>query len=125
MNSLNPRSRPPAVSPAGPAEPRRSATRVAVLSDVPANVSALRAVPDEVAQAGADLVVFTGDLTWGPDPVQTLAIVRGLGDRALFVRGNADRAVLELASDGVPGEPDTPVDRAAWGAMAAVPPSSK
>jgi predicted phosphodiesterase len=71
--------------------------RVAVLSDVHANVPALEAVLVEVAGSGADLVVFNGDLTWGPEPDRTVEIVTALGERALFVRGNAERAVVELS----------------------------
>ena len=71
--------------------------RVAVLSDVHGNAPALEAVLAEVEQAEADLIVFGGDLTWGPLPEETFELVRGLGAR--FVRGNADRAVLENVSE--------------------------
>jgi predicted phosphodiesterase len=70
------------------------ANRVAVLSDVHGNAVALEAVLAEVAAEGVDLVVFGGDLTWGPLPRETLALVRPL-PRALYVRGNAERALLE------------------------------
>jgi putative phosphoesterase len=71
--------------------------RVAVLSDVHGNAPALAAVLDDVELAEADLIVFGGDLTWGPLPEETFELVRGLGAR--FVRGNADRAVLENVSE--------------------------
>jgi putative phosphoesterase len=71
--------------------------RVAVLSDVHGNAPALAAVLAEVERAEADLIVFGGDLTWGPLPKETFELVRGLGAR--FVRGNADRAVLENVSE--------------------------
>jgi predicted phosphodiesterase len=71
--------------------------RVAVLSDVHGNAPALAAVLAEVERAEADLIVFGGDLTWGPLPDETFELVRGLGAR--FVRGNADRAVLENVSE--------------------------
>jgi predicted phosphodiesterase len=70
---------------------------VAVLSDVHANIPALTAVLAEVEALDPDLVVFCGDLTWGPEPSLTVELVSALGDRCLFVRGNADRAVVELA----------------------------
>jgi predicted phosphodiesterase len=70
--------------------------RVAVLSDVHANVPALEAVLAEVAGCGVDLVVFCGDLTWGPEPDRTVEIVTGLGERARFVRGNGERMVVDL-----------------------------
>src|SRR5215207_6358395 len=70
--------------------------RVAVLSDVHGNVEALRAVLADVRAAGVDRVVVCGDLTWGPEPAAVARMVRDLPG-AVFVRGNADRAVLELA----------------------------
>jgi len=47
--------------------------RVAVLADVHGNAPALEAVLADVEAAAPDLVVFGGDLTWGPLPAQTLA----------------------------------------------------
>ena len=70
--------------------------RVAALSDVHGNAPALEAVLAEVEEAQPDLVVFCGDLTWGPLPIETLRLVDALGDRARFVRGNGDRAVGEI-----------------------------
>jgi predicted phosphodiesterase len=52
----------------------------------------------EVEEAQPDLIVFCGDLTWGPLPVETLRLVEALGARARFLRGNADRAVGEIQS---------------------------
>jgi predicted phosphodiesterase len=72
--------------------------RVAVLSDVHANVPALRAVLAEPDVAGADLVVFNGDLTWGVDPDGTVAVVKSLGRRAVCVRGNSERYVRQIAT---------------------------
>ena len=40
---------------------------------------------------GADLVVFAGDVVGGFLDDDTLALARSLGERARFVRGNADR----------------------------------
>jgi predicted phosphodiesterase len=70
--------------------------RVAVLSDVHGNAVALEAVLDGLRGERVDRIVFGGDLTWGPLPRETLALVRGLGPRALFVRGNADRELVEV-----------------------------
>ena len=82
-----------------------STRRVAVISDVHGNAVALEAVLNEVrAEAPPDLVVFGGDLTWGPLPEQTLALVKDLDIPALFVRGNAERALLEPADDPTPRE---------------------
>jgi putative phosphoesterase len=64
--------------------------RVAALYDVHANLPALEAVLAEVEREGVDTVLFGGDLTWGPSPVEALALVRSLPG-ARFVRGNCDR----------------------------------
>jgi predicted phosphodiesterase len=83
-----------------------SGQRIAVLSDVHGNAVALEAVLTELASLRPDLVVFGGDLTWGPLPEETLALVNGLPFPALFVRGNAERALLEPSPD--------PTDRERW-----------
>jgi predicted phosphodiesterase len=67
--------------------------RVAALADVHGNAPALEAVLTEVAHEGVDAVVFCGDLTWGPLPSETLALVHALELPVRFVRGNADRSV--------------------------------
>ena len=64
--------------------------RVAALYDIHANVPALEAVLAEVEGEGVDTVLFGGDLTWGPEPTEALALVRSVPD-ARFVRGNCDR----------------------------------
>lgn len=76
--------------------------RVAVISDVHANVPALEAVLAEIEQANVDLVVSCGDLTWGVEPDRTVELIAALGARAVCVRGNGDRAVLELAREQRP-----------------------
>ena len=83
------------------------AGRVAALADVHANAPALEAVLRDVVRESPDLVVFCGDLTWGSLPGETLALVRSLEVATRFVRGNADRAVLELSGgrrDATPRE---------------------
>jgi predicted phosphodiesterase len=74
-------------------------TRVAVLSDIHGVLPALEAVLAEPDVRSADLVALTGDLLAGPQPVETLELLTGLGDRALWIRGNADRELVELATD--------------------------
>jgi predicted phosphodiesterase len=81
-----------------------TAQRVAVLSDVHGNAVALQAVLEELAAEEHDLVVFGGDLTWGPEPHETYRLAAGL-DGARFVRGNGDRAVAER---------DEQTERARW-----------
>jgi predicted phosphodiesterase len=74
-----------------------SAVRVAALADVHGNAPALEAVLADVEREQPDLIVFCGDLTWGPLPEETLALVEPL--RARFVRGNAERELLSLFAE--------------------------
>jgi len=67
--------------------------KVAALADVHGNAPALEAVLAEVAAERVDLIVFCGDLTWGPLPNETLEVVRAIETPVRFVRGNADRSV--------------------------------
>ena len=80
--------------------------RVAVLSDIHGVLPALEAVLAEPDVASADLIVLTGDLATGPQPAETLDVLRGLGGRAVWVRGNADRELVECRRDGQTGIPD-------------------
>ncbi|MDQ3914393.1 MAG: metallophosphatase family protein [Actinomycetota bacterium] len=77
----------------------RRAARVAALYDVHGNVAALQAVLDEVRGAGADLVVFGGDLAWGAFPREAVDLVMEPGLPALYVRGNADRSVARADAE--------------------------
>jgi predicted phosphodiesterase len=86
--------------------------RVAVLSDVHGNAVALEAVLRDVAEANPDLVVFGGDLTWGPLPAATRALVEPLEQSAVFLRGNAERALAEAAA--VDGAGDALGARERW-----------
>lgn len=69
--------------------------RVAVLSDIHGVLPALAAVLAEPDVRSADRIVLTGDLAAGPQPVETLDLLRSLGERAIWVRGNADRELVE------------------------------
>ncbi|MBA3244913.1 MAG: metallophosphoesterase family protein [Actinobacteria bacterium] len=86
------------------------ARRVGVLADVHGNDTALAAVLAELERESTDLLVHCGDLTWGPEPRETLALLEPWASRLHCVRGNGDRKLLELA-DGSSVEP-TP--REAW-----------
>jgi len=70
--------------------------RVAVLSDIHGVLPALEAVLAEPAVRSADRIVLTGDLASGPQPVETLDALVALGERAVWVRGNADRELVGL-----------------------------
>ena len=65
--------------------------RVAVVSDVHGNLPALEAVLAEIEREDVDLIVSGGDISAGPMPVECVDTLRELGDRVLWVRGNADR----------------------------------
>ncbi|WP_344944556.1 metallophosphoesterase family protein [Sphaerisporangium flaviroseum] len=69
--------------------------RVAVLSDVHGVLPALEAVLAEPDVSAADRIVLTGDITAGPQPAEVLDLLTGLGDRVVWVKGNADRELLQ------------------------------
>lgn len=69
--------------------------RVAVLSDIHGVLPALEAVLAEQEVSAADRIVLTGDISAGPQPAQVLDRLAGLGDRVLWISGNADRELLE------------------------------
>ena len=73
--------------------------RIAVLCDIHGNLPALQVVLAELEEAGVDLVVFGGDVAAGPMPVETIEVLAGYRRPARFVRGNADRVMVE-AFDG-------------------------
>src|SRR5512142_931535 len=103
-NSLSDR---PARGEAGP-----MLRQVAVLSDVHGVLPVLEEVLAEPDVIGADLIVVTGDHAAGPQPVEVLDRLTGLGDRVLLVRGNADRELVSLAR----GEPASYPDVSPWAA---------
>jgi len=87
---------------------------VAVLSDVHGNAVALASVLAELDAVSPDLVLFGGDLTWGPLPQETLALARELTTRTIFVRGNAERALSELAGARERGAVEAATLRERW-----------
>jgi putative phosphoesterase len=70
--------------------------RIATLYDVHGNIRALEAVLQEIPDDAT--IVIGGDVAVGPHPSETLERLRALGDRAIWLRGNADRELT-------PGEP--------------------
>ncbi len=76
--------------------------RVAALYDVHGNLNALeavlRALPDDAA------IVVGGDVAAGPFPQETVDRLRALGDRVLWIRGNADRELTEGEAGLAPPE---------------------
>jgi putative phosphoesterase len=71
-------------------------TSVAALYDIHGNLPALEAVLAEVPEEAT--IVVGGDVALGGFPSETLELLRSLGERVLWVRGNCDRELT-------PGEP--------------------
>jgi predicted phosphodiesterase len=92
--------------------------RVAVVSDVHGNAPALEAVLRAIEALSPDLVVNLGCLTYGPQPREVVALLRAVSVPVLSVRGNGDRAVLEMAwpCSGRPRPPTSSMspDSARW-----------
>ena len=96
-------------------------SRLAALSDVHGNATALEAVLADVAREKPDAVLVAGDLVLnGPEPALVVDVLRSLADEgALVVAGNTDIAVADFdyaaafpwMTDGVP---DAIVDAAEW-----------
>ena len=63
---------------------------IATLYDIHGNLAALEAVLGELPDDA--VIVVGGDVVaGGPKPAETLELLRGMGDRIVWVRGNADR----------------------------------
>jgi putative phosphoesterase len=88
--------------------------RIVVLADIHGVLPALEAVLAEPDVAAADVIVLAGDIASGPQPVETLDLLVGLGDRAVWVRGNADRELVEMARGSFEGDP--PDEISPWAA---------
>jgi len=81
--------------------------RVAALCDIHGNAPALASVLAAIEREQPDLIVVGGDVAAGPMPRPTIERLVALGDRARFVRGNADRLMVAVF-DGVPFDPHVP-----------------
>ena len=87
---------------------------VAVPSDIHGVLPALERVLAEPAVANAELIVVAGDHTWGPQPAEVLDRLTSLGTRAMLLRGNADRELLQMSRGIDIGLADDPLS--VWGA---------
>ncbi len=76
---------------------------IAALYDVHGNLAALEAVLAEIPD-GARIVVGGDVCAGGEQPAEALERLRGLGDRVLWVRGNADRELTPGEEGLVPSE---------------------
>lgn len=96
-------------------------TRLAALSDVHGNATAMEAVLKAIAREKPDALLVAGDLVLnGPEPGLVVDVLRALADDgALVIAGNTDIAVADgdygaafpWMTDGVP---DAIVDAAEW-----------
>ncbi len=77
--------------------------RIAALYDVHGNVHALEAVLRDVESADVDAIVLGGDVLTGPWPAETAVLLDGLDD-AIWIRGNAERELVEPAKGRAPEE---------------------
>jgi len=76
--------------------------RYLIISDVHANVEALRAVLAHAARKKRDAVLFLGDAVgYGGAPNQVLERLRALKGRVVSVRGNHDRVTLDMSTGAV------------------------
>jgi putative phosphoesterase len=76
---------------------------IATLYDIHGNLRALEAVLREVNDDAT--IVVGGDVCMGgPEPGETLELLRGLGERVRWVRGNADRELTPGEEGLVPPE---------------------
>ena len=76
---------------------------VATLYDVHGNLRALEAVLAEIP--GDATIVVGGDVVAGGEqPTETLERLRALGDRVVWIRGNADRELKREEGSSVPAE---------------------
>jgi predicted phosphodiesterase len=96
-------------------------TRLAALSDVHGNATALEAVLADVKRERPDVVLVAGDLVLnGPDPAGAVDALRALDTATtLIVQGNTDIAVADFDYAAafpwmVDGVPDAIVDAAEW-----------
>jgi predicted phosphodiesterase len=96
-------------------------TRLAALSDIHGNATALEAVLTDIAREKPDAVLVAGDLVLnGPEPALVVDVLRALADDgALVIAGNTDIAVADFDYGAafpqlMDSVPDAIVDGAEW-----------
>ena len=80
--------------------------KTAILSDIHGNSPALAAVLEDIDRVGCAQILVLGDVINGVDPGGSLAMVRGLGERAICISGNAELYTLTPDLDGLPDRND-------------------
>jgi putative phosphoesterase len=95
----------------------RSFRRVAALYDVHGNLPAFDAALSDANAAEVDLILLGGDLALGPMPCEVLDLVSELGSRALALRGNCDRLMVDAYKGRPLGSlPPSVQEQIAWAA---------
>ena len=74
--------------------------RLAVLADTHGNLPALEAVLQDIERQGVDGFVIAGDVTGGPQPEETIALLRSLD--GWMIRGNSEEYVLAYHAGQAP-----------------------
>jgi predicted phosphodiesterase len=100
---------------------------IAALYDIHGNLPALRAVLADATRQGVDAFVIGGDVAAGPLPSETIDQLIALNAHARYVRGNADREVVDAYDAGLTsvGAEQDPARRAAAFAAARISPTQR
>jgi len=76
--------------------------RIAVISDIHANILALEAVYSDIKKQGIDLIAFLGDLVMtGPRPLETFNLIKNINPY-IWLQGNTDNWLEEINNDFLP-----------------------
>lgn len=104
--------------------------RIAILSDIHANIWALEAVLDDVKARGVTIVVNLGDILYGPLKPRATYERLAREDIALTIRGNQDRQIFDATDADLAANPtlryvvsDLGPEPIAW--MRALPPAAE
>lgn len=74
-------------------------SKIAILSDIHANLPAFTAVLRDVGESGATQIIFLGDIVgYGASPAECLDLVRKLGGKCVI--GNHEISTLSIRKDG-------------------------
>ncbi|CAG9297858.1 metallophosphoesterase family protein [Celerinatantimonas diazotrophica] len=71
---------------------------IAALYDIHANLTALKAVLEEIKKYPVKLIVIGGDVIAGPQPLETLELLKHLTTPTHFIRGNAESELLRYCN---------------------------
>ena len=73
--------------------------KIAVISDIHANLTALKRVLDDIKKQNCDKIFCLGDLAMaGPEPNKTVAFIRSQQDWTV-IQGNTDKMIAECSKE--------------------------